>query len=278
MKKTIIALLVLVLALSVVSSSVFAKETRKVYTEDQVNTLLTQAGVPQDVLNGMDVDTKKFIIENSGDNKLKFVNSSTENFVRDPQTGRLVKQSDSSSIKNFSPLDYIPSSDLKLNLYHFVTNYSGTNMDDIYSSFEWLTTPSASPEGIVKDNFGIAVPDGWQIQSGKYACAVQAWVTNSWGNPNSSLCNNGQPVDYSLYGASWQFGGGAIYTTYYKGTSKLTMVKTNPNAVNRVVTKYSESIENSSGNYNVTVAFGPVEIQYTPSTGSNNVASLDLSW
>lgn len=34
-------------------------------------------------------------------------------------------------------LDNIPTSDLSRTLLHFVTNYNGTNMDDVCNSFEW---------------------------------------------------------------------------------------------------------------------------------------------
>lgn len=277
MKKTFTALLIFVLSLSVVSSSAFAKGSQKVYNENQLNTFLSKAGVPQDVLNGMDIDTKRFIIENSGE-ELKFVNSTTDNFVRSLETGELVKVQGGS---NISPLGVISSSDLSLSMSHFQTNYNGTVMDDIYTSFEWLRSgkgPGSSPDGIIKDNIGIAVPDGWEIQSGRYACAVTAWVIDSWGYPDSSKCNNGQPTEYSLYGASWQFGGLTNYATSYKGTAKLTMKKKNSSAINRAVTKYSEAKNNALGNFSVSVGWGPASISYTPSAGSNNTASLDTSW
>jgi hypothetical protein len=280
MKKTISVLLVLVLTLSVVIPNVFAKEkdTRKVYTENQLNTLLTKAKVPLDVLYGMDVDTKRFIIENSGE-ELKFVNSDTDNFVRKPQTGELAKVQSDSNVVN--PMAYIPSSDLSLTLSHFV---NAQGLDDIYSQFEWKRTgsgPSDSPNGIYKDNIGIAVPSGWEIQSGKYACTTTAWVIDSWGYASSSGCNNGQPTEYNLYGASWQFTfdqGLTSYRTFYKGIAKLTMKKKSSNAINRTITKYSEAKSNILGNYAVTVGWGPVSIIYTPTSGSNNEASIDLSW
>lgn len=279
MKKTFIALLIFALSFSVVSSGAFAKESKKVYSESQLNVILTKAGVPQEVLEGMDLDQKRFIIENSGED-LKFVNATTDNFVRNPETDELVKI----NTNIISPYANIPSTDLSLSMQHFSVNYNGVPMDDIYTSFEWLRSgkgPGSSPDGVYRDSIGIAVPDGWEIQSGKYSCAVAAWVINAWGNPISANCNNGQPTEYSLYGASWEFSfnqGLTGYNTNYKGTAKLTMKKKSSSAINRAVSKYNEAKNNAFGNFTFTVGWGPASITYTPSAGSNNTASTDLTW
>ncbi|RED52991.1 hypothetical protein [Cohnella lupini] len=224
----------------------------------------------------MDFLTKNMIIEKSSKgSNLRFINSSTDFYARDSQSGKLLAA------------NYISTSDLSIIMYHFNTSYNGVPMDDLYSSFEWLRSgngPSQSPGGFEKDMIGIAVPDGWEIQSDKYACAATAYVapTGGWGNPTSAFCSkgNGEPVEYSLYGAAWQFDGNYSSTnTYYKGTVGLTMKKKLSTAINRAVSKYSEAKNNSSGYFAVGVTWGPVSITYYPTGGSsNNEASKDITW
>lgn len=276
MKKMISLLTVLALTFTISMGTTFAEKTT--YTETELNTILTKAEVPQTILEGMDYDLKNFIVTNSGED-LKFADSTTQEYIRDQKTNSLVRSDQMKS------LDNIPTSDLSLTLLHFVINYNGTNMDDVYNSFEWKKNPSISPDGIYKDNIAIAVPDGWEVQSGKYACATQTYdytIANGWQwtAPDSSTCNNGQPVQYHMYGAAWEFNSTkvAVPGFKFKGTSKLTMKKKNSTAINRVVGAYNEAKSNIFGNYSVTIAFGPASVSFSPNSGSNSYQQIDLTW
>jgi hypothetical protein len=64
----------------------------------------------------------------------------------------------------------------------------------------------------------------------------------------------------------------------YKGTAKLSMKKVSSDAIKRVVTSYNEAKNNWSGNYSVTIGWGPASVSFTPTSGSNNYKEIDYSW
>ncbi|MDR9855646.1 hypothetical protein RJP21_18700 [Paenibacillus sp. VCA1] len=265
-------ILVCCTALSGLSSADPAKRS-----EAELNSILLKSGMPQESINSLDYDTKSFIIQESGEN-LVFGGSSKQDFKMDQETGELTEIPEIKGV--ILPQDYIPTADLTLTLNHFTS----AGLDEIYSSFEWRTNPAMNPDGIYKDNFAIAVPDGWEIQSGKYAGAAQSWDVyldhSEWSTPDSAMVNNGQPSNYSQYGASWSFSGdhSKRILTKYKGTVKLTMKKKVSTANQRVTTKYSQSRNNAFGSYGVQLAWGALSVVFNSSPGSNDEASMDLTW
>lgn len=278
MKKTFKTLVVMLVCSLAFSGLTFAEDSK--YSEAELNQILLDSGMPQDVLNSLDFNEKSLIVTESGED-LKYKGSSQSAYRVNATTGELELLSTDSRVSPYS----ISSADLTFGIQHFSVSINGVAMDEIYASFEWKNPPADSPTGIQKDSIAIAVPEGWEIQSGRYAGAIQRWETyangSRWSSVTSSgVGNSGNPSGYSLYGASWDFSGDFASTWFskYKGTVKLTMKKKSSSAVNRVVAKYIQAKNNTWGNYSVSVAWGPLSVTFTPKAGSNDDASVDLSW
>ncbi|SDS39533.1 hypothetical protein SAMN05444162_1383 [Paenibacillaceae bacterium GAS479] len=277
MKRLLLSMLFLALIMTTVSGTASAKSNHM--SEKELNKFLLNAGTPQEILESMDLDTKEFIYNNSSDGEVNYGAKNTNFFSVDPQTNKLTKVVEPDGM--MSAKAYISSSDLKLTLYQFNVTSGGVSYKDIYAEYNWIDyTGMGGNTGVDKDHIAIAVPDGWEIQSGQYACANQ-WKADysgaTWSAPNSSACNNGNPGEYSLYGAGWQFTGPKIDSVFHKGTVKLRMRKQDSDAINRVVVLYSEANSSAFG-YSVGFTWGPASVSITPNTGSNNTGSTDLSW
>lgn len=286
MKRFISLSIVFMLIMTLLLTISNAESNNQQYTDKEINTILDKAGVPKSLMDELDVSTKRFIVENSGDN-LEYVGSKAQYFVRNPETGILEEvETDPSDI---SPMA-IPSADLKLTPIHFNISINGIQMVEIFSSFEWLRNPKTGPDGINQDHIAIAVPEGWEIQAGRYGCGYQKYDYSinqgwHWSTVSSFGCgDNGTPTEFGgLYGAAWEFvrqGSGDVGIPFikYKGTVKLTMKKVDPNAIHRIVTSYNEASSNFFGNYSVTLAWGAASVTFTPQQGSSDQREVDYTW
>ncbi|WP_433938519.1 hypothetical protein [Paenibacillus lautus] len=272
-KKLSLLVLSLILLLST-SSSIFASPSG--FTESELDTIFEKAGTPQELINQMDYYTKLFIVENSGED-FEFSSNSTSLYKFDSTLDTFIEVKET----DIQPLGYIPSTDMSLSMYTFNVTVNGVAMKEIYSQFEWLNKPKDFPAGIGKDNLGIALPGGYEIQSGRYACAVQTKLekNDAWGAASSSRCTNQSPVVNNLYGAVWEFSASQNYLNiYYKGTVKLTARTVSSNPVKRAVSRYSQARENALGNYGVSIGIGAASISYTPKSGSNDTMDADTNW
>lgn len=284
MKRYISLAIVFTLIMTLFSS--IASAQKKVYSDGEIDAILRNAGVPLNKINEMEIGTKRVIVENSGED-LEYVGSQPQYFVRNIETGNLEEVN--SSVRGISPLA-IPAADLKIEIIHFNVAYNGVSMVDIYSSFEWLRNPKTGPDGIDKDHIAIAVPDGWEIQAGKYFCSAQRYDYSlsggwHWSSPNSAWCgDNGQPTSFGgLYGAAWEFiskGTGDVATPFvkYKGIAKLTMKKKVSSAIHRVISKYNEANKSYWGDYDVTIGWGAASVTFTASEGSADQREVDYTW
>lgn len=257
------------------------------YSEQQLDETLLEAGTPPELINQIELDTKRQIVENGGED-FNFSNTFHQSFSRDDESGDLVPQNEMT--EGVAPLN-IPRSDLVFNIYSFEVYVNGVLNHDVYADFEWLqsgTGPSTNPQGVVKDIISIAIPDGWEIQAGDYHCALYSSMFTggigwgAWAGHGTEGCgdNNGDPHSsgYSLYGAAWQLGGANYISSplpRVKGTVKLRMKKVDPNAVNRVIVKYMEAKNNILGNFTFGLAWGALSVSFNGSSGSVNEASQD---
>ncbi|MFC9775045.1 hypothetical protein [Paenibacillus chitinolyticus] len=268
--------------LLILPSAGFAKENEKVNYDE----IFKKAGYPTESYAKLDQFQKEMIIRESGNN-LKFISTKTEEYEQNPSTGELIKI-DPDKIKGITTNAYIPVTTLKLTLDVF--QGSSENQRDVYESFEWLKNPST--HGISRDSIGISVDSGWTIQSGKYSAGVQANYWNpdknryeGWSDASDFWVPNPStktPSETNLYGASWSFkqvtGGNFNAKNLWKGTVKLSMIKTNTNAVGRVVGRYAQSVPNFLGEYSFSIGWGPASISYNPKSGSVNTHDIDLTW
>lgn len=283
MKRKIISIMaILSLVISMNTGLVLANsENTKNYSESNLNDILLNSGMPQNLLDTLDNDQKTFIIENSGEN-LEFVAYSTDELATNPVTGEIEKVSE---IKEVQP-HYIPSTELKLTMLNFNIESNGIPLVEVYSNFEWLRNPKISPDGIYKDHIGIAVPEGWEIQSNKYAGTAQVYdysLANGWhwSSPKSSwVGNNGNPSHFGgLYGAAWEFNSDAGFPGLkYKGMVKLSMKKKDNKALHRAVSYYNEAKNDWTSSYSVSLQFGPASISFTPNKGSLETREQDHDW
>ncbi|GBG07375.1 hypothetical protein PAT3040_01923 [Paenibacillus agaridevorans] len=266
--------------------STLAHAEENVLSEEQYEQILIDAGMPQALIDNMDFYDKQFIVENSSGSDLQFDGYSESAYayntfgelapVVTPPPGVV------------TPFANIPSTDLVLTMFHFVTTYNGVQLHDIYGTFEWLANPhqstSISYYGIQNDHIGMAVPADWEIQDDKYACATQyknIGNGNVWSAPSSAGCNDddGSPVEDELYGSAWEFGGNLtdMPATKYKGTVKFALEKKVSTATERAVIKYSQS-KPLGGVFSTSISFGPATVNFNPSIGTNDTASADISW
>lgn len=278
MKKMFTLFLSVVMMLSL-STSIFAdSEQKKTYTEEELNEILTTAGVPSDLLIEMDFWDKQFIIDNSGEDLIYGGHSAT-NFAVNPVTNKL----EEIEVSEVSPYGFIPPADFSIVATHFNVIYNGVHMEDIYAQWEWhdLGTMNKNGLGIKGDHVGIAVPTDYEIQTNRYACGYQT-KDSVWGGGWSSTksCGySGDPQDKSsVYGAAWELPKTEIdQFDYYKGSTKLSAKKSS-SAIKRATVKYSQGFENIWGNYSVSIQYGPASVNFTPTTGSNDTASDDVTW
>ncbi|MGW9124843.1 hypothetical protein ACWGPW_07560 [Paenibacillus chitinolyticus] len=283
MKKVMSLVLLSMLTIALIPSVSFAKD--KNYTEKQLNQILIKSGMPVNVIESLDVDYKRTIVTNSGEN-LKYAGSQVKTFHRDDETGELIENPESSG--GMFPQAAIPRSDLVFKITVFDGKYPA--FKEVYGNFEWLTTgkgPSPGPYGINKDMFSIAVPDGWEIQSGKYG----ALMYKNWFNPVSGTYtgwvdngtkgfeNGGQPASdgYSMYGAAWRMNT-SDNSNMYKGTTWLTMRRVDSDAPQRIIVQYMEAKENAIGQFGVSLAWKALSVTYTPTAGSKNEANADATF
>lgn len=279
MKKITISFLTLLMTFSIISVSVSASDIT--YSEQELNNILIKSGMPENEVKSYDFELKQTIVKNSGED-LVYVSSSTKSFIRNEETGELMNTS------NIGPQVAIPRSDLIFRITVF--NGSTSSQKQIYGNFEWLTSgkgPSQGPSGVKDDRFSIAIPAGWEIQSGTYGADMYknyfnisnaTWV--GWVNDGTNgFTNGGKPASdgYSLYGASWQLTPASV-NYRYKGTTWFTMKKVNSSAVNRAIVSYMEAKSNPLGQFGVSLGWKALEVTYTPTKGSVNTANQDLTW
>ncbi|WP_339834117.1 hypothetical protein [Paenibacillus sp. FSL R7-0272] len=280
MRKLAFSFLTLLLTFSILSIDVYASDVK--YSEQELNEILIDSGMPEYEVNTYDFDLKETIVKNSGEN-LEYVTSSTQSFIRNEETGELINTSNI-----ITPLAAIPRSDLIFRITVF--NGATSSQKQIYGNFEWLTTgkgPSQGPSGIKDDRFSIAIPAGWEIQSGSYGADMYKSFFNisnatwlGWVNDGTNgFANGGKPASdgYSLYGASWELTPANI-NYRYKGTTWFTMRKVNSSAVNRAIVSYMEAKSNPLGQFGVSLAWKALEVTYTPTSGSVNTANQDITW
>ncbi|MGO4695409.1 hypothetical protein AB4Z50_14140 [Paenibacillus sp. 2TAB26] len=248
-KKRVVSLLVVpALLISILlpsSSSVVSADentSKEVYSEKQIDGILTNAGVPEDVLAKMDYDEKSFVISKSGEN-LKY-SGSGESFFHKNIDGTLTEIP--SNPDGVSTRGTIPTTDLILGLQAFVVTVNGVKMVDIYPSFEWKIV-----ESVNNDTMAAAIADGWEVQgSDKTSCRVQEafFITGtSWFDASPSDCG-GAPSNAASYGYSWSSLRSNDDNSSWraKGTSWFRAKKINSNASNKVIMNYAHDTKVSS--------------------------------
>ncbi|MCM3134370.1 hypothetical protein M3629_16370 [Paenibacillus polysaccharolyticus] len=84
MRKLAFSFLTLLLTFSILSIDVYASDVK--YSEQELNEILIDSGMPEYEVNTYDFDLKETIVKNSGEN-LEYVTSSTQSFIRNEETG-----------------------------------------------------------------------------------------------------------------------------------------------------------------------------------------------
>lgn len=262
--------------------------TASTLSEQQIDQILEQEGVPSSQVSSMPLYFKQAIINKVG-TKATYEGSSVQNYSVS-SNGSLVQapiNTSSASSMTISPMTISPmtisTSDLTLN--EEVFDNSGTYT--VMEYFGWNI-----PYSITDDHVSIAVPSGWDIVAGSESADVQYMNRNAggWIDTGSSLAG-GRPDSISIYGADWQFdafsvedqpkGPAYMYppVNYYQGWLSLNMTKSSSSAMNRVAGEYCSVNPGAGGGAGISIGWGPLSVSYSATSGeSTNTAGVDASF
>ncbi|WP_168123874.1 hypothetical protein [Paenibacillus sp. HB172176] len=294
MKKSSLVVLSLILALSIVPAGVSAKNSPvdpqnvNNYSDEDINQILINSGMPEEKVEQTDIDLKRAIIRDNGEN-LSYTGSENKDYKYDFQ-GKLVEVEQLQTSGGITTMGAISSADLSFTVLVF--DGTGTNVKEIYGGWQWNTTgngPSeTAPQGVYKDVMAIAIPDGWEIQSNSYSSEIYknerdpyTSQPTTWQLLSGGYDNNGQPATdgYDLYGAAWRMSSAASSPfAWFKGHVHFDMKKVQSDAINRVLVKYMEAQSNPFTGFSATLGWTPLSVTYTPTNGSTNIGSLDYTF
>ena len=210
-------------------------------TEVQLDTILRDANVPDEKLEDMDVEFKRFIIETSGTD-MEYVETVRE-------------QTPNTRAGEYT----IPTSELKLEVYAFKSG----NILSIYPSYEWLVP--VKPKG--KDYFGYATSTSYSARSGERSNIIWTKFVNA-----SNWEDNG-PATYtasSLYG--YQHKGSSLGTPtgklYIRGNFHYKVDIDSSNPLKKIALAYVHDTSSGS-NYSYGVSYYAASISITPGSSTN---------
>ena len=210
-------------------------------TEAQLDTILQNAKVPDEKLEDMDIELKRFIIETSGTD-MEYVETVREDTVK-TRAGEYE----------------IPTSQLKLEVYAFRSG----NILSIYPLYEWLVP--IKPKG--KDFFGYATSNSYSVRPGERSNIIWTKFIN-----DTDWDDNG-PATYtasSLYG--YQHRGSTLGTPdaklYFRGNFHYKVDIDSSNPIKKIALAYVHDTS-SGGNYSYGISYGPASISITPTSTTN---------
>lgn len=239
MKKFLSIVLLIVLLMNV---NVFADESNTVSIE-VIDNLLRDANTPENEIQDMDDELKKYIYENSLSQKeVEYIDVTKEQNMTKSQSE-------------------IPESDLKLSVTAF--KVSGKEQIDIYTSYEWLVP--VKPKG--KDYFGYSTHDSFSAVSGERSNLIWSKVNknDSWSEKSPATYTGTSMYGYQHSGSSL---GTPDFPIYIKGNFYYKADIDSSSPVKKIVLAYVHDTSFGSGT-SYSVGYGPFSISVTPS--SDNV-------
>lgn len=262
--KKLIMLLGLVMAFSIGTSAVSAEEKSKNVSEEKIDKFLKKAGAPDDLLERWEYDQKLDLFNKGKESTIKFDTTKTSDYVRDEKTGELIESSEEQQPSgDFSTMATISKDKLKVSHDIWSMYSNGVKYKSVYANYEWVNTKYGGTKG---DKLAIAVPSGWAIKAGSYACKEfqSGWPAN--GYTYKANCGGGT-YDLDFYGAVWSL----TRTDYvwHKGWAGLDMKRTSSSAQLRVLSKY---VEDSGNSTSWSIGWGPMSVSISGNKSSNQVA------
>ncbi|WP_168121846.1 hypothetical protein [Paenibacillus sp. HB172176] len=257
---------ILVCCIMLMPSNAFA-ESKISNSEENLNTFLRNAEVPEDVLSEMDFSLKKTIVERAGAN-FKFSSHTQKQYMLDPDNQLIEVEKQS----KFAPYT-IPNSDLILDTLSFsVWNSDESRYEfDIYANFIWSKNIA-----IDNDNYGMAIPDGWNIVPQHYFC--QTYYGSESGGWNENGNCGGTPEKTELSGAAWGFNSdtwSGYVLNSKKGAIGMRVYNVDSND-DRFIANYSHVEQGSSSSpLTIGISISFLSISYTPPSSLPSGASQD---
>lgn len=191
MKKWIALLLAICL---VAGNTVLAKDEKTVGIEE-INEMLRDSNMPEDKIDELDDETKRFIYENS-------LSKGNVEYVE-------VKEENTATL-NARAQDAISESELKLSVTAFKVD--GQNRVDVYPAYQWLTP--VKPKG--KDSFGYSLSSSFSVVPDKRSNIV--WYKERadlpWKQGENATYTGASLTGYQHTGKSL---GTPTYPIYIKG-------------------------------------------------------------
>jgi len=262
--KGIVLLVLVALMMQSVTLSVYATnvEQQTDYTEEELNLILQNAGFPNDVMNLLDFNDKRKIVENSGEN-IEFGSHTVEYY-------NMTDEGDLEQVEGgIQPMGTIPADDLSIQIIGVVSWHSDYGKTvDVYSIATWTYTDYIH-DGHTNDSMGMAISDGWEVWGDQYAgCDVERdWIYTDTDWEYSGNCG-GAPSEASFAGYAWSdFRDSCCGGYRYKMRAHFKAVKIDPNASNKVVVNYvHDTTSKSNASYGISIGWANVSV--TPITGT----------
>ena len=259
MKKRISVFLLICLITTIISGEellaadtmVDVKENAELMTSEQIDAIFKKANVPEEKLQELDEELKKFIISNSGTD-IEYVEVVKEDNV--------IPRADGYTISD---------EDLSLSV---IVLKSGNQLE-IYPIYEWLTP--VKPKG--KDYFGYAVSSSYSAVPGERSSRmlVKMEKNDSWTNEGAITYTGSSIYGYEHSGSTL---GTPSFKIYIRGFFYYKVDIESSNPVKKIVMSYVHDTSwFSSVSYGV--SYGPASISVTPSSSNvgyqNGVFWLD---
>lgn len=247
-KRLVAMCLATAMAMSIMCVGVSANDDATNFEEvsiEYIDNLLREANTPEDKIQSMDEELKRYIYENS--------------LSRDDVEYIDVTQEQNAA--NMARAGYaIPTNELRLSVSAY--KVSGKQQVDIYPSYEWLVP--VEPKG--KDFFGYSTHGSYSAVAGERSNLIYAKMDSDdpWQSSGSATYTGTCTTGYSHSGTSL---GTPDFPIYIKGNFYYRVDIDTASPVKKIVLAYVH--DTSWGGLSYSVGFGPFSIGITPS--SNNV-------
>lgn len=248
MKKRISLLLLICLVTTIISGEeLLASNTLdssnvnvELMTSEQIDAFFEKANVPEQKIEELDDELKKFIISNSGTN-IEYVEVIREEIVAPRANGYTIS-----------------TTELSLSVVVFKSG----NQLEIYPTYEWLTP--TKPKG--KDYFGYAVSSSYSAVPNERSNRI--WykldVDDAWTVSGSATYTGSSIYGYEHSGSSL---GSPDFKLYLKGCFYYKVDIDSSNPVKKIAMSYvHDKSWFSSVSYGV--SYGPASISITPSSSN----------
>lgn len=257
MKKFIKKILSMILVTAItISMTAFTSEnsvSASGTTDEFIDSLLRKANTPENEIEQMDDEFKRFIYENS----LSKGNVEYINVTQEQGTGIMTRAAGYT----------IPTSELKLSVIAF--KYPNKNQVDIYPSYEWLVP--TKPKG--KDYFGYSTHSSFSVVPGERNNLIWYKIhsNDNWVRSHEASYTGSSLTGYEHSGSDL---GTPDFPIYLKGHFHYRVDIDSSSPVKKIVLAYVHDTS-WGGGISYGVSYGPLSISITPSSSSvgyqNNV-------